>query len=154
MGSSHVHRASIIRDRPLGQPRLELAERLPALGELLLQPLPMQLQDHVHDRRIVGGQDPADLVGRHLTRPEYVLSVHRRSFGVVNRPTPSGSSTIPSGVPITVSSSMPPVANRIVPSAIEPRLGNSGPTHPSSFCAIFVLLLRIAHHDLRRGSPA
>src|SRR5439155_10152201 len=104
----------------------------------------MQLQDHMDDRRIAGGQHPADLVLRHLTPPEHLGRVcphirpdHRsRSFGVVSSPTPTGSITIPSGVPMIVSSSIPPVANRNVPSAIRPRLGNSGPTHPSSFGAI------------------
>src|SRR5947208_2937418 len=98
----------------------------------------MQLQDHVDDRRIVGGQDPSDLVLRHLTPTEHLGSArtqirpdHRpRSFGVVNRPTPTGSITIPSGVPMIVSRSIPPVANRIVPNAIRPKLGNSGPIQP------------------------
>src|SRR6476620_7532382 len=103
----------------------------------------MQLQDHVDDRRIVGGKDPPDLVLRHLTPPEYlgrgcphIRPDHRsRSFGVVSSPTPTGSITIPSGVPMIVSSSIPPVANRIVPSAIRPKLGNSGPTQSRSSVA-------------------
>jgi hypothetical protein len=38
----------------------------------------MQLQDHVDDRRVVGGQDPPDLVLRHLTPPEHVGGVGAR----------------------------------------------------------------------------
>src|SRR5207247_11092876 len=55
-------------------PHFERAERLPTLGEFLLQPLPMQLQDHVDDRWVVGGQDPPDLIGRHLAPAEHIFN--------------------------------------------------------------------------------
>jgi hypothetical protein len=132
-----------------GEDEFKLLKSHPTLGELLLQPLPMELQDHMDDRRIVGGQDPTDLVLRHPAASEYLRGIgahicpdHRRSFGVVSSPTPTGSITIPSGVPMIVSSNIPPVANRIVPSAIRPKLGNSGPTQSRSSVAVSMTSFR------------
>src|SRR5690349_12472587 len=120
----------------LGERRLDLIERLEAFRQLLAQPLGVQFQQHVHDVRVVGRQHPSDLLRRHLTTFEHSRPIrtselidHRsRSFGVSNMPSPAANSRIPTGVPITVSISIPPVMNRTVPMTNAPNDGSSGPT--------------------------
>src|SRR5262245_55665775 len=95
----------------------------------------MELEEPVGHHRI-RGEDGADLLGRHPLPPEEPPRrprPHRsRSFGVSIHPRPIANSKIPSGAPITVNSSRPPVTNRIEPNTTPLRLGSSGPTHGSS----------------------
>jgi hypothetical protein len=101
-----------------------------------LEPLTVEFQVPSDDLRIVGRDDGQDLVERHPLETQrrgdpQGRELHPdRSFGVSINPSPAANSGIPSGIPMTVKISSPPVMNRTEPSTIPLRLGNSGPTHP------------------------
>jgi hypothetical protein len=113
-------------------------EHPPLLCDPFVEPLRMQFQISTDDGRVLGGEDRADLVQRHLLAPEghrrggcgAAWTPHRSvgSFGVSIHPRPAANSGMPKGIPMIVNKSIPPVTNMTEPIRIPPRLGRSGPT--------------------------
>ena len=138
---------------------LDPIDRVAFVGEPLLQPLPMQLEEAPGDRRIAapgrrGSPPEASLPPEDPPRARPAHSRRSVALGVSIQPSPIANSRMPAGAPITVSISMPPVTNRIEPNTMPLRLGNSGPTHPPSPSRLVCISHHPSGHVTEKRPPA